>query len=195
MKTDATPHLSFKEIGASRVVKGLFSYRLSFQVGMGIIFTFLPIFATEYIGLRTTQTGLLLAILVLLMSLLQLYGGKLADRLNRRSMVTAGAIIWFIFIAFIPMAHSFWQLVGLFVFGGVGGAISMPASSALSIEEGRKFGMASTIALLFVAMSIGMIIGPILGGVIMDHVSINWVFYFASIMVFTGTVSFVRFTR
>ena len=194
-KMATSPRLSFKEMSASGIVRGLFSFRLSFALGRGALFTFLPIFATVYIGLSSTLIGVLLAVTILLMSLLQLYAGKVADRFSRRAMVIVGGLISLSFLALIPQAHNFWQLLILCALGGLGGAISMPATSALTVEEGRKFGMGSTIAMVFMAMSIGMVIGPILGGVIIDTINIRSVFYFAAGAALVGTSLFIRFTK
>ncbi len=71
----------------------------------------------------------------------------------------------------------------------------MPAVSALSVEEGRRFGMSSTIALIFMAMSIGMVIGPILGGVLAESTNINSVFYFSAAVLLGGTGLFMRLTK
>jgi len=194
-KTPSHSRLSFKEMGSSGVVKGLFSYRLSFAIGRAAFSCFLPIFATIYMGLTPTFIGILLAVNILLMSLLQLYSGGIADRFNRRILVVLGSLISFSFLASVPLLHNFWQLLGLCSFGAIGGAISMPAASALTIDEGRKFGMGSTMAIFAVAMSIGMAIGPILGGVIVDTLNIDSVFYFAAAMGFVGTNLFMWFTR
>jgi len=194
-KIEATPRLSFKEIGTSGIVKGLFSFRLTFSLGLGTLICFLPIFAILHIGLSPTLTGILLAVNILIMSLLQLHAGKIADRFSRRVLVILGSIINIIFLALIPLTSNFWQLLGLCILGGLGGTASMPAASALIVEEGRKFGMGSTIAIFFVAMSIGLAIGPLVGGVITDAVNINSVFYFAAGMVLIGTTLFAWFTR
>jgi len=190
-----SPHLSFKEMGTSGMVKGLFSFRLSFSLGRGVLFTFLPIFATVYLSLSSTLTGILLAVIILLMSLTQLYAGKIADRFSRRAMAVIGSLVSLSYFALIPLAHDFGQLLGLCVLGGLGGALSIASISALTVEEGRKFGMGSTIGIISMAMSMGMVIGPILGGVIMDTVNINSVFYFAAGAAFIGTCLFIRFTK
>ncbi|MBM4433270.1 MAG: MFS transporter, partial [Chloroflexi bacterium] len=186
----------FKEMGESRILRGLFIYRLTFAMGReGAFFTFLPIFATLSLGLDSSLTGVLLAVNILIMSILQLYGGKLADRFEKRTLVTIGGGINIAFMALIPLTHNFWQLLGLSALGGIGGAISMPAASALSIEEGRKFGMGSTIALIFMAMSIGMVIGPILGGALAESTNIDSVFYFSAAVLLAGTGFFMRLTK
>lgn len=194
-KAEDNTHLSFKEMSTSRMMRGLFGFRVAFDMGMGIIFTFLPIFATLSVGLSPGQTGVLIATNILLMSSLQSYFGKLADRVSRRALIIAGGLISIAFLVMLPSARDFWQLLAVCAIGGIGGAVAMPASSALTIEEGRKFGMGSTIAIIFMAMSIGAVIGPILGGVIVDTVNINSVFYFAAAAGLLGTSLFIRFTR
>ena len=194
-KMAASPRLSFKEMGTSSMVKGLFSFRLSFALGRGAFSCFLPIFAAIYIGLSPTLIGILLAVNILLMATLQVYSGNIADRFNRRALVILGGLTTLTFLALIPLMHSFWQLLGLCALLGLGGAISLPAASALMIDEGRRFGMGSTIAIITMAMSIGMAVGPLLGGVVADFVNINSVFYFAAGMGLAGTSLFIWFTR
>ena len=95
----------------------------------------------------------------------------------------------------IPLTNSFGQLLAVLLLHGVSSAIAMPATAALAVEEGRKFGMGTTMAMLFLAMSIGMAIGPILSGGIAELLGISSVFYFAAFLGVTGTVLFGFFTR
>lgn len=194
-KTASSPRPSFIKMGRSAMVKGLFSYRLSSALGRGAFATFLPIFAALYLGLSPSLIGVLLAANLLLMSLLQVYSGNIADRFNRRALIVAGSLINLAYLALIPLTDSFGQLLAICILGGLGGAISLPAASALTVEEGRKFGMGSTIAIFSIAFSIGMTIGPLLAGMIADFADINSVFYFAAAMGLIGTSLFIWFTR
>lgn len=194
-KTPTSPGASFKEMGTSGMMKGLFSFRLSFSIGRGILATFLPIFAGIYMGLSPTLIGILLAVNILLMSLLQVYGGNIADRFNRRVLVVVGSLTNFTYLALIPLGSNFWQLLAICALGGLGGAISMPAASALTVVEGRRFGMGLTIAIFAMAFSIGMVIGPLLGGIMVDFVNINSVFYFGAAIGLAGTTLFIWFTK
>ncbi len=194
-KTPTSPGASFKEMGTSGMMKGLFSFRLSFSIGRGILATFLPIFAGIYMGLSPTLIGILLAVNILLMSLLQVYGGNIADRFNRRVLVVVGSLTNFTYLALIPLGSNFWQLLAICALGGLGGAISMPAASALTVVEGRRFGMGLTIAIFAMAFSIGMAIGPLLGGIMVDFVNINSVFYFGAAIGLAGTTLFIWFTK
>ena len=177
------------------MVRGIFSFRLADALGRGSFVCFMPVFAGIYLGLSPTLIGILLAVNILLSSLFQPFSGKIADRFNRRALVILGSLTAFIYIALVPLTHNFWQLLGLCALGGLGRAIALPAASALTVEEGRKFGMGSTMAMFAVSMSIGMAIGPLLGGVVADFVDINSVFYFTAGMILVGISLFAWFTR
>ena len=194
-KMATSPRTPFREMSTSGGIKGLFSFRLAFAMGRGTFVTFLPIFAGIYIGLPPSQIGILLTVNILVMSLLQIYGGNIADRFNRRVLVIAGGIINVIFLALIPLGSSFGQLLAICLLGGLGGAVSIPAASALIVEEGKKFGMGSAIAVFAMSMSIGMAIGPIVSGVIADFINLNTVFYFGAAIGLIGTTLFIWLTK
>ncbi len=187
--------LSFKDMSRSPMIRGLFSFRLVQALGRGGIMTFLPIFAAASIGLGTTLIGILLTVNFLPMIALLALGGRLADRFNRKALVIIGNLLYLITLALIPLANTFWQQVWLCFPRAIGGAISMPAATALTVGEGRKFGMGSTISILMMAMGVGMAVGPPLSGVIADLVDVNAVFYFAGAVGLIGTGLFAWFTR
>jgi len=186
---------SFRQMSTSGTSRGLFCYRLAFALGRGTFTAFLPIFAGLSVGLSPGLIGTVLGVNILLMSLFQVCAGRIADRLSRRLLVVIGGLILVPFLAFIPSTRSFWQLLGLCALGGLGGAVSLSAASALMVEEGRRFGMGSAAAMFTVAMSIGMAIGPILSGLIVDLSGVEWAFYLATILTFAGTVLFAWFSR
>jgi len=194
-KAASRPIPSFQEMGSSGMIKGLFSFQLVFALGRGIFSTFLPIFAGIYIGLSPTLIGILVAVNFLLMALIQVYGGNIADKFNRTALVAISSLVIAASIALIPLGGDFWQLLWICALGGISGAIATPAASALSVEEGRRFGMGSTMAILTMAFSIGMGVGPLLGGVIADFISINSVFYFGAGVGVIGTGLFVWLAR
>ncbi|MFQ5996942.1 MAG: MFS transporter [Dehalococcoidales bacterium] len=194
-KLAASPPLSFKEMSQSGTMAGLFSFRLALTFGRASFFTFLPILAAISLGLRPNLVGVLLAIHILLLSLLGIPSGRIADRFSRRLLVVLGCLVSFTYLALIPLAQDFWQLLALCALGSLGSAIAVPAASALTVEEGRKYGMGSAIAVFTMALSIGMAVGPILGGAIADFTNINSAFYFGAVMALVGAGLFIWFTR
>lgn len=98
-------------MSTSGIIKGLLSYRLSFSLGRVAFACFIPIFAATYLGLSPTLVGVLLAVNILLMVLLQPLSGNIADRFNRRALVIIGNLTNFTFLALIPLVHNFYQLL------------------------------------------------------------------------------------
>ncbi len=194
-KIISSPRFSFKEMGQSRTIRGLVGFRLAFAFSRGILTTFLPLFASISMGLSPAFIGVLMAAVILLMSLPQTYGGNLADRFSRFPLVVIGSVTNLVFLALIPLTGNFWQLLTLCLFGSLGTAIALPAVSALIVEEGRKFGMGSTMAVFSVAFSAGMGIGSILGGIIGDFAGMNSTFYLGAGIGLLGTILFIYFNR
>jgi DHA1 family multidrug resistance protein-like MFS transporter len=194
-KLEGESRPSFKEMSQSRIVRGLFSFRFVQAMGRGGLMTFLPIFAAAQAGLGTTLIGVLLAFNMLFMTALTAPVGRLADKFNRRTLVIIGNCLYLLSLALIPFARNFLYQMLLCLPRGLGSAISMSASSAMTVEEGRKFGMGSTMSILMMAMGLGMAVGPILGGVIADATDVNSVFYFVSATAVIGTGLFAWFTR
>lgn len=194
-KMVSSPRLSFKEMSQSHMIRGLVGFRLAFAFSRGVLTTFLPIFASISIGLSPAFIGVLMATILLLMSLPQTYGGNIADRFSRFPLVVIGGVTNLTFLALIPLTGNFWQLLTLCFFGSFGTAIALPAASALIVEEGRKFGMGSTMAVFSIAFSAGMGIGSILGGIIGDFAGMNSTFYLGAGIGLLGTILFIYFNR
>ncbi len=190
----SAPSLSFREMGRSRMTGGLFSYRLAQTLARAAFFTFMPVFAATRLGLRTDLIGILFAVHVLLVAVLGIPMGRLADRFSRRFMVVLGCLVTFAFMVLLPTASSFPALMALIILGSIGNAVSTPAASALVIEEGRRYGMGSTVAVFTTALNIGMAVGPILAGAIVDYAGIDTAFYFGAAVVLAGAGVFVWFT-
>ena len=180
---------------SSSNIRGITSFHLVLSMGRGSFATFLPVFAAAYIGLSPSLIGIILTVNILTMSLLQPYGGNIADRLNRRNLIVLGSVMNLTYLALIPFTNNFWQLLAVCILGGLGGAASIPAATAMTVEEGRKYGMNSTMTIFAMAFSAGMATGPLLAGTIADSINTISVFYFAAAVGLLGTGSVLWFTR
>jgi len=194
-KRSASSYPSLKDIGRSGMMSGLFVFRLNLTLGRSIFFIFLPLLGAVNLGLSPSMVGILLSSHVLLMSLLGIPMGRIADRFSRRFLVVIGCVISFIFLVAVPFGNSFNLLLALAVLGSLGSAMSVAAGTALAVDEGRKYGMGSSIALFSVALSLGMVVGPIAGGTITDIAGINSAFFFGAAMTLLGAGLFISLSR
>lgn len=187
-------NLSFKEMSDSALVRGLFSYRITEALGRGGLATFLPIFAAG-LGMNISLIGVLISANILSITLFAPLAGLAADRINRRILTILGVVGFSFLLVIMTFAVTFWQLMTVLLFQGLVSAFSMAASTAIGVEEGRRFGMGSTMSVLFLAMGIGMAIGPVMAGGIAEALDTKSVFYVAAAIGLFGITLFGLFTR
>jgi EmrB/QacA subfamily drug resistance transporter len=108
---------------------------------------------------------------------LMLTGGKLADLLGRRRIFIAGLVIFTLASLFCGLATSAGWLIGARVVQGAGSALMNPATLSIitATFPPRQRGMAIGIWAGVSAMALA--IGPLVGGLITEHWSWNWIFF------------------
>jgi MFS family permease len=181
---------SFRAMASSKMIQGLFVYRLTLEGGWGAYIGFLSVLAGVVLGMSPTEIGVLITANVLISSFAMIPFGKVSDRVNKKGMIIVSGVLTAASLTVMPFSGGFWPLLALNIFAGIVGAAEFPASSALTITEGRRFGMGSTVAVMTMSTSAGMVVGPLLGGVILEVANINSVFYFAGGIMVLGLALF-----
>ncbi|HHJ11197.1 MAG TPA: MFS transporter, partial [Bacteroidetes bacterium] len=172
----------FKKLLKDDIIKGLLIFRAIGAIGRGGIMAFLPIFAAK-IDITASQIGIIISVNLFLTALLQGYFGKLADRYSKILLIILGSGISAAALLFIPLiAHNFRSLLIIDMFMGIGGAISMPSASAITVIAGKRYGMGASMGVFNTAMSVGMILAPLLSGMVMDTLGLIYIFYVAGIV-------------
>jgi EmrB/QacA subfamily drug resistance transporter len=108
---------------------------------------------------------------------LMLTGGKLADLLGRRRIFIVGLVIFTGASLACGLASSAGLLIGARVVQGAGSALMNPATLSIitATFPPRQRGMAIGIWAGVSAMALA--IGPLVGGLITEHISWNWIFF------------------
>ncbi len=174
-------------------VFSLFMFRACFTTCIGITWTFLPFLASTKFGLSSSAIGFVVMINVLVAGIFQIPMGYLADRFNKRILVISGGILAIMSILYLNIASSFFDIVLANGFLGLAGGISFPAIMAFGVIDGRRTkAMGSIMGLLAMSHSIGMLVGPILAGILIDLFSLGTIFIFGAIILCVGTIIFLR---
>lgn len=184
---------SYMKLMKTPSIFSLFAFRTCFTTCIGITWTFLPFLASTSLGLSSSAIGVLVMVNVFVAGFFQAPMGYLADRFSKKVLVTAGGIIAVVSILYINRASSFGEIVLANGFLGLAGGMSFPAIMALGVIEGRRTSaMGSLMGLLALGHSLGMLIGPLLAGVLIDLFSLGSIFIAGAIIMGGGIVVFLR---
>lgn len=174
----------------SKALWGLYAFILTRAMGISLFTIFLPLFMQERLHLTSLQIGVVMASGTVLMMLFLRPMGVLSDHRSRRMLVGMGGLLVGLLTCFIPLAAGFSWLLLLTLVLGLGSAITMPASAALLIEEGDRWGMGLVFGLFNTAMNIGFALAPFLGYFVMEWAGVQAVFYCSAIIGVAGVAMF-----
>ncbi len=195
-KTRATTvRPSFRKVLSNRLLRASFVYRTVAALGRGSIMGFLSIYMGLPIedgglGLSLSATGFVLSTGQFSSALLQSPFGVLADRYNKIRLILLGGVIGTLGMALLPFASNFWTVLAAQIVFTAGSGLGIPALTAIATIEGREMGLGTTMSVLDSAMSLGMVAGPLISGVLGDLLGLRQVFFVGSVIILAGTASF-----
>jgi EmrB/QacA subfamily drug resistance transporter len=130
---------------------------------------------------------------LLTMATLMLSIGRLGDMIGKKAIYSAGFVVFTIGSALCGLAPTVYWLIAFRVLQAVGAAMTLALGAAIVTEafpdqeRGRALGLIGTI------VSLGVIIGPTVGGVIIEVLSWHWIFFVNLPVGLIGTVMAWRF--
>ncbi len=146
----------------------------------------LPLFAAAVFANSGAAAGLALTAFALGTAITLQFSGRLADRVGRKPMIIAGLAATTIFTGSLGLATSFWPLIILSAFAGVGGGLMNPASQAsLADIIGNDRSGGKVLSTFQMTQDAGQIFAPIVVGMLAEH------FGFAAAFASCGAISLV----
>ncbi len=160
------------------------------QGAFGSYQTLWPLYIAA-LGATPSQIGLVLGVTGVIRLIALLPSGVLADRIGLKRSIVGGQAAMALALVAYAVVHAWWQLIpaGLILAMGTATFPSVLAKIAAIAGDGpdrsRRFTMINT-----VAPAIGLLLAPVVGGVIAAQISLRVVFIFAAILVTTAMVLF-----
>ena len=177
-------HVPFKTIIKHDAAKIILLITLITGFRTAVLMSFLPSHATGF-HINVAQVGIIIFVGIVFTAILQPYFGNVADKLSkykRLLQMIIGSFIGTIVLFMVPLCNDLITLLLANVLIGIGAAISMPVTTDIAVVIGRKVGIGSWMGIFNTTKSLGIIVAPLISGVVMDYLGINSVFYFAGIV-------------
>ena len=165
--------------------------------GVGLLAPILAIYAHEVVRLSDQMIGTLFLVIVLAVALASVPGGRLADRVGRPRAVIWGMVLASAGMWLLPLAsRDRLPILGLAaLLLGASYAVSSPAWLALMSEAAPRGATGMTMGASETAQGAGLIIGPLIGGVLYDTLGPQTPFLASAALLTAGAVLAARTLR
>ena len=131
----------------------------------------------EDLGISISELEWVVNGYALTFGVLLLSGGKLADMLGRRRIFIVGLVIFTVSSFFCGFASTATLLIGARVVQGVGAALMNPATLSIITATFPPRQRGTAIGVWAGVSAMALAFGPLVGGVITEHINWSWVFY------------------
>lgn len=143
---------------------------------------------TDFATIQWVILSYLLTITTLMLSI-----GRLGDMIGKKSIFTSGFVVFTVGSALCGLSQTVYGLIAFRVLQAVGAAMILALGVAIVTEafpgqeRGRALGLIGTI------VSLGVIVGPTLGGILIKALSWHWIFFVNLPVGIIGTLMAWRF--
>lgn len=188
--------LDFSLLKSNRYFRAIFVARMLSVFALGMLAVGVPVQVQQMTG-STLQVGVAVTVEGVGTFIGLLWGGVLADRLDRRALIlfargTCGIGFVLLSLNAFSSAPSLWALYVLAAWDGFFGALGMTALMAvIPLLVGRE-NLAAAGALSMITVRLGAIISPALGGVIIVVGGAGWNFAVAAVGTLATLIPLVR---
>jgi EmrB/QacA subfamily drug resistance transporter len=161
------------------------------SVDTTIINTAIPVMAKHF---QVNPIDLKLALISYLLSLSIFIpiSGWLGDKFGVKKMFLYALIVFTAGSMWCGLTNSLWQLVIARMVQGLGGSLTLPLGRLIIIRSYPREQLISKMSIVVMVASIGLMLGPLMGGLITQYMSWRWIFW---VNVPVGLLSFTTALR
>ena len=176
--------VNYRSFAVQCIVTALQSWTRGTMIG------FLPLLATQVVGVSATKVGILFTISAIAVMAMSIPMGMLADRIGKKTLMTLGLVISGVAMAGMAFSPSYAWLIVFVLASGVGVATFSPAAALGMISDSVPAKRQSTAMGIYGAFGedIGIIAGTSLGGFIWTALGHQYTFLMGTVATALGTI-------
>lgn len=163
---------SRKWYAMATVAMGIFLSTIDSSIVNIALPTLVKYFSTDFATIQWVALAYMLVI-----TTLQLSVGRLADMIGKRPIYIAGIVIFTLSSILCGIAPTIVWLILFRIIQAVGAAMTMALGAAIITEAFPPSERGKALGVIGSVVSVGIIIGPALGGIIIDKLSWHWIFF------------------
>src|SRR5256712_889838 len=163
------------DVGAWVLVATILASSMAFIDG-SVVNVALPVIQKE-LNATTSDVQWIVEAYSLFLAALILVGGSLGDSFGRRRIFAIGIAVFALASIWCGLSPNVLQLIVARAIQGIGGALLVPGSLAIISASFSKDQRGRAIGTWSGFTSITSLVGPVLGGVLVEYASWRWVFF------------------
>ncbi|MGD8466739.1 MAG: DHA2 family efflux MFS transporter permease subunit [Anaerolineae bacterium] len=145
-------------------------------------------FGAEFAVVQWVVLAYLLAVTTLMLSV-----GRLGDMIGKKPLYATGFVVFTAGSVLCGLSPTIYWLIGFRVLQAIGAAMMMALGMAIVTEAFPRSERGKALGLSGSMVSVGIVIGPVLGGLLIGALSWHWIFYVNLPIGIVGTWMVLRF--
>jgi multidrug resistance protein len=171
------PKLPFRQLLSNRTIRVFAGAMALGSCLWALLESTLPLDFNRRLGQSPTQIGLCFAAAAVAHTLTSPLMGRLSDRIGRARVLRVGLVLAAILLPLPALLPRSWMVVvAMMGLGSTASFIMSPCSPAVAdqVERLGSQSFASAFSILNLAYSVGMMVGPLVGGALVQGLGLAW---------------------
>lgn len=152
------------------------------SLGLGMYTYFVPVFAQSF-GATYLDLGLIGTVFALATAITPMLAGHVADRMNHAWVFSISLVINTFATYLLIFSHSVTDIVIFRLVGGIGMGAFWPTAETMVTDLGQLDKRVKEMGRYSIAMALGLLVGPLIGGVVIEYLG-----YFSLFLISSATI-------